>query len=289
MVVDYRLYKKFDADLIALCAAGYAVSEMMKVALCAYANEQPINIYVDEIIDLDMNLGKTVHRTVNIPNSDVKAINLLKNTKFRCKNMLLKALLRNALIQQPISCLISDKALDRLQTSNLMFKNVQVMSNIIPASVFKQEDIKKISIEDFFNGNISAPAVNTSAIYNIPQSMPQVVYPAPVQMPQIPVQPMQISVQTPIPTPVPVVPEAVPVQTANTAVDVQPAPTPTPIAVNPAPQPTETPKPKEEPVNNIVNESTPVNNESGEQSPEDDDVSVGLAGNDELMKMFDNI
>lgn len=122
MVIEIRLYKRYDTDLIALHDAGYCISDLMGKAISGYANGAPVHYLISEAIDFDMN-GKQSFRTrFTISNSDTKAIHMLKNIKHGYRNSFCKMVLRDALIFQNLSAYFSDASLldlHRVRTQNL--------------------------------------------------------------------------------------------------------------------------------------------------------------------------
>lgn len=137
MVVEFRLYRRFDADLIALCRASYPVSSMMREAVMGYANGRPVHYYIDELTDFDLNDDKTVRSRFVVPNSDYKTCNMLKKVKYRCRNAFVKTVLRNSLIQQNITCFFVDDSLNYLKNVNDNFKNVYAFPNVTSCSTIK--------------------------------------------------------------------------------------------------------------------------------------------------------
>lgn len=137
MVVEFRLYRRFDADLIALCRANYPVSAMIREAVTGYANGRPVHYYIDELTDFDLNDDKTVRSRFVVPNSDYKTCNMLKKVKYRCRNAFVKTVLRNSLIQQNITCFFVDDSLNYLKNVNDNFKNVYAFPNVTSCSTIK--------------------------------------------------------------------------------------------------------------------------------------------------------
>lgn len=134
MVVEIRLYKQFDTDLVALADAGYSVSSMIKAAVKGYANGYPVHFYIDEIIPFDMNDKKTVHTRFTIPESDKKTCYLLRNIKHGYRNTFCKAVLRNSLIQQNLTGFFAGESLFHLQTLNMQDINIYTYKNLVPCS-----------------------------------------------------------------------------------------------------------------------------------------------------------
>ena len=137
MVVEIRIYKRFDTDLISLCASGYSVSTMIRDAVIAYANGSPVHYYIDEPVTFDMNDTKNVHTRFIVPDSDVKTCYMLKNIKHGYRNTFCKMILRNALVQQNLSGFFADEALSMLQNENMKGRNLYSFQNVIPCSTVR--------------------------------------------------------------------------------------------------------------------------------------------------------
>lgn len=140
MVIEFRLYKKFDMDLIALYNMHYPVASMMREAVIAYANGRPLNYLVDEPTVFNADDCDAVHSRFNIPDSDTITCYMLSHIKFRCKNAFVKTVLRNALIQQNLTCFFTDNALNQTHFHNASAKNVQMLPNVIRCSQIKELD-----------------------------------------------------------------------------------------------------------------------------------------------------
>lgn len=140
MVIEFRLYKKFDMDLIALYNMHYPVASMMRDAVIAYANGRPLHYWVDEPTFFDANDCDAVHSRFNIPDSDTITCYMLSHIKFRCKNAFVKTVLRNALIQQNLTCFFTDNALNQthlLTSSRRMIKTLMWKSLMMqPSSTY---------------------------------------------------------------------------------------------------------------------------------------------------------
>lgn len=137
MIVEIRLYKSHDTDLVALCNAGYCISNMLKEAIIAYANGTPMHFIVDEFIPFEVSGTKSVRTRFTMPDSEVKACYILRNIKKGYRNSFCKAILRNALVQQNLNCYFTDPNLVQLQSINLQYKNVYSLTNVVPCSSMK--------------------------------------------------------------------------------------------------------------------------------------------------------
>lgn len=137
MVIEYRLYKKFDMDLIALYNMHYPIATMMRDAVMAYANGRPLHYYVDEPTVFNVDDCDAVHSRFVVPDSDVITCYMLKHLKFRCKNAFVKTVLRNALVQQNLTCFFTDGALNQAHLHNAASLNIQMLPNVIRCSDIK--------------------------------------------------------------------------------------------------------------------------------------------------------
>ena len=151
MDIEIRLYKIYDADLISLAAAGYSIATMMRDAIVAYANGAPLHYYIDEVIDADFNIIKTVHTRFSVPASEAKAVYMLKHIKHRSRNMFCKAVLRDALVQQNLLVFFakdSEPYLYPLKDINAINRGVQNFTNVIPLSSLKKESKPRQAVQD---------------------------------------------------------------------------------------------------------------------------------------------
>lgn len=107
MNVEVRFYKRFDMDLFALFDAGYPIAELMREAVQGFAHKQPVHIEINDPLFFDSNDKNTFRTRFVIPNDDVETINMLKTIKHRCRSNFCKAVLRNALVNLPLTAYFS--------------------------------------------------------------------------------------------------------------------------------------------------------------------------------------
>lgn len=138
MVIEIRLYKRYDMDLVALVDAGYPVSTMIKESLIAYANGNPISYLIDENIAFDLNGKESVRTRIVIPESETNLIYLLKHIKHRTRNNFCKMVLRNALINQNLGAFFAVDSLFQLQKRDID-NNILKYQNAIKLSTIKKE------------------------------------------------------------------------------------------------------------------------------------------------------
>ena len=104
--IELRLYKRFDADLLALQYAGIPVKTLMVNAVTSYANGQHYKIYISETRLHDLNGSQKYH--VKCTFKDEKAVALLKSIKYGFRNAFCKTILRDALMHQNLGVFFSD-------------------------------------------------------------------------------------------------------------------------------------------------------------------------------------
>lgn len=110
MIIEVRLYKRYDADLVTLAAAGYPIASMIKKAVTAYANDKQVCFDVPDG-PYDFNERKTFRTRFVVNKKDKATYTLLTSIKHGYRNAFCKMVLRNALSQQNLTCYIADPAL----------------------------------------------------------------------------------------------------------------------------------------------------------------------------------
>lgn len=198
MVIEIRIYKRFDADLLALCDAGYPITTMLQNALMSYANGTPLFYQIDEIVPFEFGDKKSVHTRFTIPESEVQTCNMLRHIKSRMRNSFCKDVLRNALVQQNLTIYFTDPALYPLHGANLMPRNVGYLPNVIPLSTIKRDrEVEFLGIKHTIKAKegVRIPyypqaPVQTVPVQTIPVQQPAPVYQqAPAPQPPQPVAP----------------------------------------------------------------------------------------------------
>ena len=286
MVVEIRMYKRFDTDLVALCDAGYSVSTMIRDAIIGYANASPVHFYIDEPVDFDLNGKKNVHTRLDIPNSEQKACYILRNIKHGYRNTFCKMILRNALIQQNLIGFFADQSLAQLQSSNLAGINIYSFPNLIPCSNYKrkggkQEELSPVAAIQTPRSNTTQafPGVRTDAWQMPNPYMPAFGQQMPFQQPQ-PMQKYTPEISYPATGNVNPVPAATPAAAAPPPVMPAQIPTPAPVQEN-------TPMPV---IPTTVSVQKHEDTETQEQGFENDETSVIQgATNLDLLAAFDAI
>lgn len=102
MVVEIRIYRRFDSDLIAMYHSGYDLAKMFEATVMAYAHGQALRYRLDpERIPVAFPETKTLHFRVMF--TDDEATKVLKGIRFGFRNAFCKMLLREALVAIPLS------------------------------------------------------------------------------------------------------------------------------------------------------------------------------------------
>jgi hypothetical protein len=322
MVIEFRLYKRFDADLIALCNAGYPISVMIREAVIGYANGYPVHFYVDEVTHFDTVNNKTIRSRFTVPNTDTKTCYMLKHILPSYRNSFVKIVLRNALVQQNLSCFFTDGTLNRLQADNINGRNIYGFSNLSACSTLKSEP-KQITFAGQTitvdrkkrKSSVKSTAVNTGqkvlasnesqAEYN---PFTGAVSYQPVQMPQssiaafIPRQEAPQQTQQPVniyqAPPAQITQAVPPVQLTQQitqpvqSVQMQPVMAGQPIMQAPVKAPTvpvQTVAPAQAGQIQEVPQPEYVNPDNEKNIGPDSGAVVGLADNDALMNIFDSL
>lgn len=283
MMIEIRIYKQFDTDLLALCDAGYPIRKMLKQAVTSYANGTPCHFYMDEIIPFDPGNKQTIHARFDVPESDSNTIYMLKHIHRRYRNTFCKAVLRNAIIQQDISAFFTDPALFQLQNINMQSKGFYSFQNIIPLSTLREE--KAVQFDDKkYVRNTGTPVAKVSVkTINTAQTESHKVMNYVNQTEVLKVAPGQSPSK---PEPVFTMPQITSVQMPS---DTQIASMPTPQTVA---QNIEAPSVSSSavPVSQLSNHSEPYIIQPPIPDTSDTlQLKDGVSDDEELMKIFDNL
>ena len=134
MKVELRLYKTFDADLIALNSNGISVASLMDKALRYYVKGVMLNFYVPECRPYDLE-GKrrSIHLAIDVTDEDCVAF-LKEELKPRQRAAFLKTLVRGCLMYPNLGVYLRHGAMideenKRIQALDLdNAKNLDVLS-----------------------------------------------------------------------------------------------------------------------------------------------------------------
>jgi hypothetical protein len=136
MVVEIRIYKRYDADLYSLAESGYSVVQLLSDAVTSYAHGEPFMVYAPDAPLFDVNNKKTIHTRFSIPESDTATCRLLRSIKTTYRNTFCKMVLRNAFLQQNIAGFFSDPSLVSLQSSDLAARPAGAYKNLHPLTEY---------------------------------------------------------------------------------------------------------------------------------------------------------
>lgn len=187
MNVRVYLYKRYDTDLLSLHVLGYPVSAMMKAALTAYSNSNPIFFYIDEYEYFDLNDRQSFGLNIAVSDNDIKTCTVIKNIKHGYRSNFCKTVLRNAFINQNTSCYFATNGLIQLQGLYAQGLKLSAYKNLHPISKYK--GLKGITIDSDGEVNIhgmskTVNVINRQPVFEQPISQfiekvePQVTIPA---------------------------------------------------------------------------------------------------------------
>lgn len=97
--INMRLYRRFDADLIALNEMGIYVNVLAEILLVLYARGKHVRILPDKCEPFDINEKKCIHLSVNVR---PEAVDLVRQIKRGYRNQFCKSLVRDALLLDPL-------------------------------------------------------------------------------------------------------------------------------------------------------------------------------------------
>ncbi len=140
MIVEVRLYRRWDLDLIAMADAGYDMTKMIKEALMSYANGVKVQFVIDEFTDFSADNKKMVRMRFSIPNSDVNTCYMLRHIKQKQRSNFCKMLFRNCLQQQNLPIYFTDEKLRQLHDIDLANKSSGYQSAPVFATSLKNEN-----------------------------------------------------------------------------------------------------------------------------------------------------
>lgn len=136
MIVEIRMYKQYDLDLLSLFDAGYPVATLYYEVIKNFANGFPVKFVIDEPIKCELKDKHTVRSRICI--KDKKAVKMLKGIKRRYRNAFCKMLLRNSLLQQNMDCFFSKP--EFFVTTALNLENLKNPDYVeIPLSTIKNK------------------------------------------------------------------------------------------------------------------------------------------------------
>ena len=135
MRIQVLINKRFDTDLLSLADAGYSLSKMIRDTVQAYANGQPLTLFIDEMIPFDMNSNRSIRITVTI--TDQTTESLMRRLKYGCWSNFCKQVLRNSLVQQNLSCYMSDPLDYKIQQADF---DAKYQGGAVSCKIYRQKD-----------------------------------------------------------------------------------------------------------------------------------------------------
>ena len=117
MRVIMRFYKSHDADLIALQKNGFSLPKLARNVIEGYAHGERIKVMTPECGKTDISSLDTLR--CDFSTSDERTIHLLESIEKKRRNQFCKAMIRNALIAQPITIFFTDPEMIEMENSFL--------------------------------------------------------------------------------------------------------------------------------------------------------------------------
>lgn len=148
MIVEIRMYRLFDTDLVSLFDSGYPVALMMKSAIQGYANGTPVHYLVDVPTTIAKSDSRSIHTRLFIPDSDSKSIMLMKGVRKGYRNSFCKMMMRNALINQNLSFYYSGQQLTDMAQAYLDTIPPDSFPSVIRLSKMKKE-VRQLDLTEY--------------------------------------------------------------------------------------------------------------------------------------------
>ena len=145
MRVIMHLYKSHDPDLVALHKSGYSVSRLAKRVIEAYAHGERIRLLIPECRTVDISdtaSGREGGLRTEFITKDSETVDLLTGIVKNRRNQFCKAMVRNALIEQPLVVFFTDPKIIRLENEYLYAEKEK------GAVCFVPKNIKKTAYEE---------------------------------------------------------------------------------------------------------------------------------------------
>ena len=135
--INMRLYRRFDADLIALHESGIPVNVLAEVLLELYANGKYVTIIPEGCQPFDVGKRKNIHLTVNVKPG--AASKLVSQIRYGFRNQFCKSLIRDALRTDPLWVYFSND--EYTETENQRIKDFARQGNVIvlPAGLRRKD------------------------------------------------------------------------------------------------------------------------------------------------------
>ena len=130
MMINLRVYSKYDMDLITLHENGISLTNLAKNTLKAYAYGTTVRYRFDNLKYSASDKDRSLR--VCFPVTDPKCLSVLSEIKDGRRNQFLKTLIRNSLIRQNISCFFKDeifleKERDIIENENMKWEKTSML------------------------------------------------------------------------------------------------------------------------------------------------------------------
>ena len=156
-VVELRIYKRYDQDLMALKQRGANIPTLVRSCLYAFARGKRVYYKVPDDVLIDANDRYNFHLRIEV--EDPESIRLLKSVKEMHRNAFCKAILREAFVFQNLGVYLTDESYCKMRNDS---------ANDIPAEVItlKESGQKALSApkkdvseyKETKNENVKSPA-----------------------------------------------------------------------------------------------------------------------------------
>lgn len=140
MLVEIRIYRRHDADLMMLRSYGANISKLMRMALDNFADGRRIKIRLPDAHFHDMSGCTMLRYRLNIQNP--KVVNLLKQIKKGYRNQFCKALLRDSLDCEPLGVYMETSLIE--QENSRVLSEAELLENNITNIFSKRKSTKNV-------------------------------------------------------------------------------------------------------------------------------------------------
>ena len=138
MIVEIRLYRRWDADIISMHNYGYDIIRMVSLSLSSYANDELVQFRLSGDEKLFFPEKKMVHLRLLV--EDPESVNLLKQIQPGYRNSFCKMLLRESLARNSFASLLTKK--DYVQLEKRRIREVSD-ENTIPCPKRTDNPVKR--------------------------------------------------------------------------------------------------------------------------------------------------
>ena len=171
MVVEIRVYRQYDLDLLAIADAGYSLSALICDEVTSYAHGDPLYYYIDELSDFTIKDRTNIRFRFKVPDDDYETTELLRSVIPRFRSNFCKMVLRNALGQQNLYCFFKGYGrIDELQEDDAAKRRLLTRPGAVPISSYRSTN----TTMSFGHNTIDRLNDNTSRQYiRLPRSQHQ--------------------------------------------------------------------------------------------------------------------